>query len=75
MSMCRPSTALITTALGNQLALAQRFIGLAFTRGGVPRQVAVALLVTLLVQVFHPLESDAPPLSSVRSLPLLSFAT
>ena len=45
--------------LGYQLALAQRFIGVAFARGRGPGQVALALFVALLVQVLDGFEGDA----------------
>lgn len=43
---------------GDQLTLAQGFVGVAFALGAGPGQAAVALLVALLVQVFHAFEGN-----------------
>ena len=45
-------------SLCHQLTLAQRLIGIAFTLGAGPRQVALTLLVTLLMQVLDRLKSN-----------------
>lgn len=45
-------------ALGNELALQHRFIGVAFAAHGVPDEAALALIVTLLVKVLHGFKGD-----------------
>src|SRR5690606_19943492 len=44
--------------LDNQLALPQGLVGLALALGRLPGEAALALLVALLLEVFHPFEGD-----------------
>jgi len=61
-------------ALLLQRALAEGFVGNALAGGRVPGQIAFALLVAFLVRSLTASKVMLPPLSKVRSLPLLSLA-